>query len=177
MRETMGLGRWMKTQFGRGAKHALFATLFVMAFSGAARAATFTVTWTGGTGNWSDTTKWAGLPAGVAYPDNNLIPDTFFNVRIDGSKFQVSNVTLNVIATIGVTGAANSLQVDAGETLTIPSGTQLTVIGSSIDNKGTIKLDANVDALGNPAILAAQLILGARVTLSGGGALTLLADA
>jgi fibronectin-binding autotransporter adhesin len=119
--------------------------LAVLANAPSAQAQT-TDTWSLGTsGLWSVATNWsAGVPSG----DNVDI--------IDG----VSTVTLNTGAGI------DSLTIGSGNSLIIDAGNTLALSGPTISNKGSIQLNGGADGNG-------VLSLGANVTLSGSGALTL----
>jgi hypothetical protein len=107
-----------------------------------------TDTWKGGTGNWSDATKWS---AGV--------PTASSNVVIDNGK--ASAVTVD--------GGfnCNNLTIDASSSLTIPGGDNLTVNGTSIANAGKIIID---DTAG---VAALAIAAGQSVVLTGGGTVTM----
>ena len=84
-----------------------------------------TSVWNGGTGNWSDATKWTGGA-----------PVTDANVFIDNGNASSSVVTYDV-ASLGIL----NLTLDSGDTLTFNSNTQLTIgSGSSSTISGTINL-------------------------------------
>jgi len=107
--------------------------------------------WLGGTGNWSDASKWsAGVPTATS------------NVFIDGG---------NGPASVTLTGgyACNNLTIDADAILTIagqPGFSFLTINGASIANAGQIVIDdTNGDAWVG--------INGQNATLTGGGTVTL----
>lgn len=104
--------------------------------------------WLGGTGNWSDASKWsAGVPTSTS------------NVFIDNGNGTASVVTVN--------GGfqCNNLTIDTDDALMIPGGGNLSVFGTSIANAGKIVLD---DTNG-----VAQLGIGGNVMLTGGGTVTM----
>ncbi len=153
-------------------------------FSGAARAANYVVTWAGGAGNWTNTAKWTGLPPGVAYPNNgNPAADDRYVVRIDGGKDVSSSVTLDTSVTIGIPAAPQNnaagqpnpfylaLQVDAGESLTIAPGIQLTMVGRQITNSGTINLNAGATV--SSIVVGDPTFTDITVTLDGGGVVSM----
>lgn len=107
-----------------------------------------TDTWKGGTGNWSDATKWS-----------SGVPTASSNVVIDNGK--VSAVTVD--------GGfnCNNLTIDASSSLTIPGGDNLTVNGTSIANAGKIVID---DTAG---VAALAIAAGQSVALTGGGTVTM----
>jgi hypothetical protein len=107
-----------------------------------------TDTWKGGSGNWSDASKWS---AGV--------PTASSNVVIDNGK--VSAVTVDG----GF--SCNNLTIDASSSLTIPGGDSLTVNGTSIANAGKIIIDDTA------AAAALAIAAGQSVTLTGGGTVTM----
>jgi hypothetical protein len=82
--------------------------------------------WLGGTGNWSDGSKWS---AGV--------PTASSNVFIDNGSGTASAVTVDVAA------SCNNLTIDSDDSLTIPSGITLTVNGTTIGNEGHINITDN----------------------------------
>jgi hypothetical protein len=106
--------------------------------------------WLGGAGNWSDASKWsAGVPTATS------------NVVIDNGNGVASAVTVD--------GGfvCNNLTIDADDSLTIPSGSTLTINGTSITNKGKINVTDN------PFPAALSIAASQNVTLSGGGTVTL----
>src|SRR5437763_1677938 len=82
----------------------------------AAGASQVTATWNGGTGNWSETAHWTGLPVGASYPSNGTPPGTTYQVRIDSNNSAVSNVSLDVSVAVDV------LRVSTGDTFAINNG-------------------------------------------------------
>ncbi len=79
-------------------------------------------TWKGGSGKWSEATKWT-----------NGIPTGNFNAFIDGGNPLASLVTMDIgPSVVGLT-------VDAGDGLVIPDGASLIVSGN-IANAGTISM-------------------------------------
>src|SRR5215467_10171301 len=102
--------------------------------------------WLGGAGNWSDASKWsAGVPTSTS------------NVFIDNGKSTASVVTVN--------GGFNcaTLTIDASDTLIIPGGGNLGILGKSIANAGKIVID---DTNGNADLTIAA---SQNVALTGGG--------
>jgi hypothetical protein len=108
-----------------------------------------TTNWLGGTGNWSDTTKW----------NTGAVPNsTSTNVCIDDGNAANSQVTLDISVSVG------TLTIDSGDSLIIGDGQQLVAAGN-ISNSGQITLSAG----GSNAFVSIQ----GPVSLSGGGTLTL----
>jgi hypothetical protein len=101
--------------------------------------------WLGGTGNWSDASKWS---AGV--------PTASSNVLIDNGNGKASMVTIDIAS-----AACGNLTVDSDDSLTIPSGMTLTVNGASIVNNGAINDNGTVN-----------IASGKSVALSGTGVVT-----
>jgi hypothetical protein len=105
--------------------------------------------WLGGTGLWSDPTKWS---VGV--------PNSSNSVFIDNGKAGASPVTINF------NGAqCGNLTVDSDDSLTLVDGTIFTLYGPTISNAGSISL--------NSAGFGTYFNFGGAVTLSGAGALTM----
>jgi hypothetical protein len=130
----------------------LFIALLLMVSLFSMRSSAQTDVWLGGTGNWSDGSKWsAGVPTATS------------NVFIDNGKGPAS-------VTVFGGYQCNSLTIDADAILTIsgqPGFSHLDVYGTSIANAGKIVLDdTNGDAwLGFAA--------GQNLALTGGGTVTL----
>jgi hypothetical protein len=105
--------------------------------------------WLGGTGFWSDNTKWsAGVPTSTS------------NVFIDHGLAGASPVTINF------NGAhCANLTIDNDDSLTLVDGTIFTLYGPTISNTGNIFL--------NSAGFGTYFDFGGAVTLSGGGTLTM----
>jgi hypothetical protein len=106
--------------------------------------------WLGGTGNWSDGSKWsAGVPTATS------------NVLIDNGNGIVSAVTVN--------GGfvCNNLTIDAEDSLTITSGNTLTINGTTITNAGQINVTDS------PSAAFLSIAAGHSVMLTGGGTITL----
>lgn len=130
----------------------LLAAVFIVVSLFPSRSLGQTDVWLGGTGNWSDASKWsAGVPTSTS------------NVFIDNG---------NGPASVTVSGGyqCNNLTVDADAVLTIsgqPGFSYLDISGTSVANAGTIVIDdTNGDAWINIAV-------GQNATLSGGGTVTL----
>jgi hypothetical protein len=104
--------------------------------------------WLGGTGLWSDASKWS---AGVPTSSNSVF--------IDNAKAGASSVTINY------NGAqAGSLTIDSDDSLTIVDPAIFTVFGPTIANGGTFSMNATSGAI---------LDISGSVTLKGSGGLTL----
>src|SRR6266849_481010 len=104
--------------------------------------------WKGGTGKWSDSTKWS---AGV--------PISSSNVLIDNGNGVVSSVTIDF------NGAqAGNLTIDSDDSVTIVDPSIFTVFGPTIANAGTFSMNATSGAI---------LDISGSVTLKGSGGLTL----
>ncbi len=111
-----------------------------------------TETWSlGASGLWNVAGNWS--PNGVP---NNGGGNTYNVDIVDGS----STVTLNLAATI------DDLTMGTGNTLVIPTGQQLTVLGPTISNAGAIQVNGGG---GNNA----YLVLDGNSTLSGAGTLSM----
>src|SRR5712692_3046302 len=83
--------------------------------------------WLGGTGFWSDKTKWS---VGVPTSSNSVF--------IDNGKTGASPVTINY------NGAqCGSLTIDSDDSLTLVDGTIFTVFGPTISNAGTLSISAS----------------------------------
>src|SRR6266478_5974518 len=104
--------------------------------------------WLGGTGFWSDASKWS---AGVPTSSNSVF--------IDNAKAGASLVTINY------SGArCANLTVDSDDSLTIVDPTIFTVFGPTIANAGALSMNATSGAI---------LDISGSVTLKGSGGLTL----
>jgi len=105
--------------------------------------------WLGGSGLWSDPTKWS---AGVPTKSNSVF--------IDHGKAGASPVTINF------NGAqSGNLTIDSDDSLTMVDGTIFTLYGPTISNSGSILL--------NSAGFGTYFNFGGAVTLSGTGTLTM----
>ncbi len=118
------------------------------------RATQVIATWLGGVGNWNNPALWS---SGVV-PNNTGA--TTYDVRIDGGNPIVSNVSLNMSATV------DRLTLDVGDSLRILGGCSLEIAGQwgagQIDNAGSIQLLST----GSPTQLYGS---GGDVSLTGGG--------
>ncbi len=104
--------------------------------------------WKGGTGKWSDSTKWS---AGV--------PSSSSNVLIDNGNGVASSVTIDF------NGAqSGNLTIDSDDSVTIVDPSIFTVFGPTIANAGTFSMNATSGAI---------LDISGSVTLKGSGGLTL----
>jgi hypothetical protein len=105
--------------------------------------------WLGGTGFWSNASKWS---AGVPTSSNSVF--------IDNGKAGASPVTINY------NGAqCGNLTVDSDDSLTLVDGTIFTLHGPTISNAGNIFLNSVSSNL--------YFDFGGAVTLTGAGALTM----
>jgi hypothetical protein len=105
--------------------------------------------WLGGTGFWSDGTKWS---VGVPTSSNSVF--------IDNGKAGASPVTINF------NGAqCANLTIDSDDSLTLVDGTIFTLYGPTISNAGSILL--------NSAGFGTYFDFGGAVTLTGAGTLTM----
>jgi sugar lactone lactonase YvrE len=107
-----------------------------------------TWTWVGGVGNWSAAAKWNPAQA----PSSSLA-----HVFVDGGKAAASAVTLDQNATVA------TLDVDAGDSLSIAAGRVLTVVGTK-----TSTFDGALNNAGTLA-MTGTAVSGPRVKLLGGG--------
>jgi hypothetical protein len=130
---------------------ALFLTVSLFSMPASAQ----TDNWLGGTGNWSDPSKWsAGVPTATS------------NVFIDNGNGQASVVTVD--------GGfqCNNLTIDADDTLTIQGGAALVINGSAIANRGKINVTTAFSGGNAPAALT--IAAGKSVQLAGLGVVTLI---
>jgi hypothetical protein len=110
--------------------------------------------WLGGTGNWSNASKWS---AGV--------PTASSNVFIDNGKAGASPVALDV------NGSAANLTIDSDDSLSFNNGFSLSFgssSGGTINNAGHL----NINSAGAATGLQVNLAIGGAM-LTGGGMLTL----
>jgi fibronectin-binding autotransporter adhesin len=82
--------------------------------------------WNGGTGNWTDSTKWS-----------TGVPTTTSNVLIDNGNSAASAVTVDTNP-----AQCNNLMIDSDDSLTVGSGQALYVGGSTVNNAGTLGVTA-----------------------------------
>src|SRR5260370_19785080 len=111
--------------------------------------------WLGGTGNWSNPSKWS---AGV--------PTASSNVFIDHGKAGASPVVLDI------SGLATNLTVDSDDSLSLDNGVSLSIGatgGGTITNGGHL----NINSTGTQTSLIVVNAGGAGVTLTGGGTLNM----
>ncbi len=103
-----------------------------------ANAALLNAVWNGGTGNWNDASNWST----ANFPNNGV--DTY-NVFIDSGNAAASVATLNTTVTINdlTIDSPDQLDINAGQTLTLTSG-------STLSNDGT--LDINTFTFGNTTL-------------------------
>ena len=110
--------------------------------------------WKGGTGNWSNPTKWsAGIPSGTS-------------ALIDNGNGAASPVTLDI------NGVATNLTIDSDDSLSLNNGVTLSIGatgGGTINNVGNL----NINSTGAQTALIVVNALGAGVTLTGGGTLNM----
>jgi len=140
----MGSNRGVKRSLGAGILGATFVCLATALAFGQ------TTTWKGGSGNWSDSTKWT-----------SGVPNASTSASIDAGNSVVSAVILNI------SGAqVLNLTIDSDDSLGFANNTSLTVNGTSITNNGAISLNSG----GN---LTELIVGGSKVTLSGTGTLTM----
>src|SRR5260370_26310085 len=104
--------------------------------------------WLGGTGNWTDGSKWsAGVPTGTS------------NVFVDNGKAGASAVTVDTNP-----AQCNNLTIDGDDSLTVANGQVLYVGGSAVSNSGT---------LGITAFSGYLLFNGSSPTISNAGTISL----
>ena len=126
---------------------ALYFTVFLF-LCGTVPAAFAQDNWKGGSGNWSDSSKWsAGVPASTS------------NVYIDHGNSSASAVTDDTNAQCA------GLTIDSDDSLTLPTGSILTVFGPTISNAGTLLMNATSGG--------ANFDIAGTVTLTGAGGLTM----
>ncbi len=115
--------------------------------------------WLGGTGNWSDASKWS---AGV--------PTASSNVFVDKGNGKASMVTIDIAS-----AACGNLTLDSDDSLTIPSGMTLTVNGTSIVNNGAINDNGtvNIAADKSVALSGTGVVTVMQAIISGGSGSTL----
>ncbi len=106
--------------------------------------------WLGGSGNWSDTTKWS---AGVV--PNNSVTDTY-TVNVDNANPAASTVVLGAVGTPSYT--VDAVHIDAGDRLYISNGSlntsALTVNGTlQLDYTSTVTLPTDATVAGTGTIL------------------------
>ena len=119
----------MNPCYASRSRNLLFAIPFGIVFPFMASAST--ATWLGGTGNWTDATKWS----------TGVVPDETTDVVIDGNEQSTSKVTL---ASYTGTYSAWSVLIDSDDSLVVKrsqSTSQSTIsLGmSSMTNYGTIE--------------------------------------
>jgi hypothetical protein len=138
----LGQGRSIRMRFGP------LSIIFLAACLFPARALAQNDNWLGGTGLWSDASKWsAGVPTGSN------------SVFIDNAKAGASSVTINY------NGAqTGNLTIDSDDSLTVVDPSIFTVFGPTIANAGTFSMNATSGAI---------LDINGSVTLKGSGGLTL----
>jgi fibronectin-binding autotransporter adhesin len=109
--------------------------------------------WLGGTGNWSNPSKWsAGVPAGTS------------NAFIDNGNALASPVMLDI------NGVATNLTINADDSLSFNNGVSLSIGaagGGTINNAGHL----NINSTGTATSLIVVNAVPAAVTLTGGGTL------
>jgi hypothetical protein len=138
----LGQARNIRMRFGP------LSIIFLAACLFPARAIAQNDNWLGGSGFWSDASKWS---AGVPTSSNSVF--------IDNAKAGASSVTINY------NGAqAGSLTIDSDDSLTIVDPSIFTVFGPTIANAGTFSMNATSGAI---------LDISGSVTLKGSGGLTL----
>jgi hypothetical protein len=106
-----------------------------------------TDTWLGGTGNWSNAADWS-----------SGVPTSTSNVFIGNGP---SAVTIDTEI-----ASCDNLTIYSGNSLTMPSGVFLDVYGSTINNAGTLALNATTAA-------PLYLNIEGNVTLKGAGSVTM----
>ena len=124
-------------------------------------------TWLGGSGNWTDATKWSG---GVV-PNNNAT-DTY-NVNIDGGNPVSSSATLRG-SVVPPTYTIDSLAIDSGDSLTLNLDVNLQ-LNQSLTVNGTINVVSGTARLPIDAAIsgAGEVVLSNPLGLiASGGTLT-----
>lgn len=131
-----------------------------LASASTTRAASFSSTWLGGTGNWSEAPRWSG-----AIAPHNAGGDSF-DVQIDGGNAAASRVTLDSVESIG------ALAVDAGDALELTTTGRLTLEGMQLANSGELLLHGVGDFFDAALVTSAEGTLltgGGAVRMDGGG--------
>jgi hypothetical protein len=118
--------------------------------------------WLGGTGNWSDASRWAGM----------AIPNTAaFTAKLDNNSPAVSSITLDQNATVGSVNLnpADTLGINATRTLTL-TGAAASAITGTLNNAGTVTIQANALTLSGNGTHAGtfNLAAGAALNFAGG---------
>lgn len=140
-------------------RHSCFALLALALGLGIARAADFTATWNGTTGNWNDATKWSTNPT---FPNNGV--NTFDAIQNAGA------LTVNqIIAIDGFTKTGGTTTLSGSNTLTSSTLSVFnagTINGTGIYNaNGGLNLGTSSDKTISGS---AQVVVGGSSTWSGG---------
>lgn len=122
--------------------------------------------WKGGTGNWTDATKW-----------NNGVPTPTSNVFIDNGNPAASAVTVDTNP-----AQCNNLTIDGDDSLTVGNGQALYVGGSVVNNAGTLGVTAfsgylffsgSSPTISNAGTISLNAVSGGTVGLNVSGTATL----
>ena len=121
----------------------------VVIFGASAEAATYTLTSTAPSFNWSDPTKWSGGPAGT-YPGQSMTNDTV-NMTLGGGYTINVDVGLNPL-TLLMSCSSCSIVIPAGGTMTVEGSSTISSGGLSL-NGGNLALNTGSLAVPNGATL------------------------
>lgn len=114
--------------------------LVVISLSAAVPAGAQTAfTWTGGSGNWTDGTKWS-----TGSVPNSVIAD----VTVDGAPGTASQINFN-IPNFGETMAVGRLRIDAGDSVVFPTYKNLTVVPGGFVGAGTVVNSGSLQIMSN----------------------------
>lgn len=145
-----------------------------MSTQGASTLTTIADEWLGGTGNWSDPTKWSnGVPAAdsAVTIGNTDAGDVTLDIDDSIDSLTIANgYALNFAGSKALT-ISNAMTVQAGGSLSLTTGDTLEVSGSASDaGSMTIGAGATFDALSGALAVSGTLTVAGTVNGSGGTA-------